>query len=171
MSSLPIRKCTMRQLKERHPRSRFTPDEDQKLRELALLYGGKKWQVIAEQMPGRNARQCRDRYSNYLVPGFFNGQWSPQEDEILLQKYRVYGPKWSKIMKFLEGRSANAIKNRWNYFMVKQIQTNPSMFDSHEIVKSGPEPNPDLFDDFPLIDDGADIVSPYDLSDLGFRPY
>ena len=116
-----------------HPKSKFTAEEDAQLKELVDLYGD-DWNLIANKMVSRNPRQCRDRYSNYLVPGFFNGQWSPQEDEILLQKYRLYGPKWSKIMKFLEGRSANAIKNRWYTYHQKVRARRP------QISKSKPSP-------------------------------
>ena len=157
----------MRNLREKHTRTKFTPDEDEKLRQLAMVYGGKKWQLIAEQMPGRNARQCRDRYSNYLVPGFFNGQWSPREDEILLQQYRIHGPRWSKIMKFLEGRSANAIKNRWNYFMVKQVNlesVSPSTYAPER--PNEVEQNKDVFGDFLGTEDGNDFLAEYDMSDL-----
>lgn len=106
------------------PRKKFSPEEDEKLRSLVEKMGSKKWEIIAKDMPGRTGRQCRDRYQNYLIPGFFNGQWSKQEDDLLLKKFIEYGSQWSKITPFFKNRSANALKNRWNYFVSRH---------SHEI--------------------------------------
>ena len=99
------------------PRRKFTEEEDRRLRELVQKKGAKKWNVIASYMPGRTGRQCRDRYHNYLVPGFFHGEWTASEDELLRQKYNELGPQWARITDFFQRRSANSIKNRWNYFV------------------------------------------------------
>lgn len=101
---------------------KFTPEEDEKLRNLVQTIGSQKWDLIAKEMPGRNGRQCRDRYMNYLIPGYFTGQWSKEEDSILRQKYYELGPQWSKIADFLKNRSSNAVKNRWNYFVSKHLE-------------------------------------------------
>ena len=83
--------------------------------------GSKKWEQIAKEMPGRTGRQCRDRYQNYLIPGFFNGQWSKTEDDLLLKLYVQHGSQWSKMAQFFKNRSANALKNRWNYFVSRHM--------------------------------------------------
>ena len=105
--------------KERHSRKRFTQEEDNLLRQLVDKYGTEKWDIISREMKGRTGRQCRDRYRNYLIPGFFNGQWSEEEDRLLIQKYKEIGPQWTKMIPFFRGRSANSIKNRWNYFVCR----------------------------------------------------
>ena len=101
-------------------RRKFTQEEDEKLRSLVEKLGAHKWDNIAKEMPGRTGRQCRDRYKNYLVPGYFNGQWSAEEDLLLREKYLEFGSQWSKLTKFFHNRSANALKNRWNYFVSRQ---------------------------------------------------
>lgn len=98
-------------------RRKFTEEEDKFLTELVKEMGPKKWEEIAKRMPNRTARQCRDRYSNYLIPGFFNGEWSSEEDELLYQKYQEIGPRWAVLKEFFKNRSPNSIKNRWNYFV------------------------------------------------------
>jgi hypothetical protein len=52
-----------------HPRhrSKFGPHEDVALVDLVCRYGVNCWQQIATHMPGRDARQCRDRWNHYLV--------------------------------------------------------------------------------------------------------
>lgn len=102
-------------------KKKFTKEEDEKLKELVNKMGAKRWNSIAKHIPGRNGRQCRDRYQNYLIPGFFNGHWSLEEDELLLQKYKEFGSQWSKMTKFFRNRNANSLKNRWNYFVSKHL--------------------------------------------------
>lgn len=70
-----------------HPRVPFTKAEDKKLRELVNRHGTSNWIPISKQMPGRNARQCRDRWLNYLSPDVVNGPWTAEEDELLVKKY------------------------------------------------------------------------------------
>ncbi|OHS98969.1 Myb-like DNA-binding domain containing protein [Tritrichomonas foetus] len=104
----------------KNQRKKFTPEEDEKLRMLVEKQGAQKWDNIAREMPGRTGRQCRDRYKNYLIPGYFNGQWSAEEDNLLRTKFLEFGSQWSKLTKFFNNRSANALKNRWNYFVSRQ---------------------------------------------------
>lgn len=100
-------------------RKKFSEDEDRKLKELVNRYGTRKWDIIAQHMPDRTGRQCRDRYRNYLIPGFFNGQWTAEEDKLLLIKHKEVGHQWAKMAPYFPGRSANALKNRWNYFVCR----------------------------------------------------
>jgi hypothetical protein len=47
-------------------RSRFRPHEDDLLRVLVSQSETLCWAEIASQLPGRNVRQCRDRWNHYL---------------------------------------------------------------------------------------------------------
>lgn len=101
---------------------RFTEFEDQKLRELVEQFGARRWRRIAQLMPGRTARQCRDRYCNYLSPDFYNEKWTDEEDNLLIEKHKELGPQWVKIAAFFPGKNANNIKNRWNYRVSRMVQ-------------------------------------------------
>ena len=96
-------------------RKKFSQEEDQQLLELVKIYGPKGWRRISESMPGRTAKQCRDRYCDYLNPEFFNGQWTDAEDALLQQLFAEYGPQWTKIAKAFANRNANSVRNRWSY--------------------------------------------------------
>ena len=72
------------------------------------------WKDIASQLPGRIGESVRERYVNHLDPSLKKSKWTKEEDEILFQNQRILGNKWSKIRKFLPGRSDNAIKNRYH---------------------------------------------------------
>ena len=106
----------------------FTKEEDEKIKKLVEIIGTSHWNIIALCMEGRTTKQCRDRYLNYLMPGYFQGEWSKEEDELLIKLYKEYGSKWSVIKKFFPRRGCNNIKGRWYYFISKQnqdiVQTN-----------------------------------------------
>lgn len=97
------------------PKKKFTAEEDAMLLKLVKKYGACKWDNIALSMPGRKGRQCRDRYMNYLNPTVKNDEWTLEEDSMLIEKVKEFGPKWAKISKFFQGRTGPALKNRWNY--------------------------------------------------------
>lgn len=94
---------------------KFTEEEDEMLRRIVFIFGAKNWRLIASLMPGRTPRQCRDRYSNYLAPGFIHSEWSKEEDTLLAEKYAEIGPKWTQLRQYFPFRTANDIKNRYNY--------------------------------------------------------
>lgn len=100
----------------------FKKEEDEKIKKLVKIFGTRHWDLVAQFMEGRTAKQCRDRYSNYLIPGFFQGEWTDNEDALLLKLYKEIGPRWSLIKKSFPNRSANNIKNRWYYFLHKKVQ-------------------------------------------------
>jgi hypothetical protein len=91
----------------------FTPDEDHILSGLVESRSYNNWSEIAQHMPGRTARQCRDRWTNYLAPAISFDPWRPDEDELIIQKVNEIGTKWATIAKFAKGRTGNALKNRW----------------------------------------------------------
>lgn len=98
-------------------RKLFTKEEDEKIKKLVKIFGTRHWDLISQFIDGRTAKQCRDRYSNYLIPDYFQGEWSFEEDSLLIKLFNENGAKWSTIQKSFPNRSANSIKNRWHYFL------------------------------------------------------
>jgi hypothetical protein len=94
-------------------RHKFLKTEDDLLRSLVERYGETNWNLISSFMNRRNARQCRERYKNYLSPIFRNTPWTGAEDQLLVQKVQEIGQRWSVIAKLFEGRSDVNVKNRW----------------------------------------------------------
>jgi hypothetical protein len=94
-------------------REKFFPEEDAKLKELVRLHGQNSWSEIANEMPGRNARQCRERWKHYLSSEKNRLVWTAEEDQLLFQKMTEYGPRWTALSRFFPGRSDLQIKHRW----------------------------------------------------------
>ncbi|OHT03294.1 Myb-like DNA-binding domain containing protein [Tritrichomonas foetus] len=99
----------------------FNAFEDNLLRNLVMRYGARNWILLASMMPGKTARQCRDRYMNYLAPGLTQEEWTEEEDELLQQLVIEIGPKWSLIAKKFPQRSPINVKNRWAHFLGKKF--------------------------------------------------
>jgi hypothetical protein len=97
-----------------HPKSKFTSEEDSLLRRLVSQLGDDSWPQIAQGMHHRNARQCKERWTNYLSPSVSNSPWTPQEDRLLEDKIREIGQKWVKIAAFFPRRTDINIKNRYH---------------------------------------------------------
>jgi hypothetical protein len=105
-------------------RSIFNQLEDEQLTKLVARLGRRSWDAVASYMPGRSARQCRDRWKFYLCPSVNRGPWTAEEDRLLLTKYRDLGSKWSILCQFFENRSLNNVKNRWNSVIRKVRASN-----------------------------------------------
>jgi hypothetical protein len=95
----------------RSGRRPFTQEEDVRLLELMADKERPDWREVAKEMGGRTARQCRERWMNYMAP-VKSAPWSEEEDVLLVEKVSERGKVWSGICG-LFGRSANDVKNRW----------------------------------------------------------
>ncbi|PWA86424.1 Homeodomain-like protein [Artemisia annua] len=101
----------------------WSKEEDDIIIRLVEQYGAKKWSTIANHLPGRIGKQCRERWHNHLNPNINKEAWSQEEELALIHAHQVYGNKWAELTKFLPGRSDNAIKNHWNSSVKKKLDT------------------------------------------------
>jgi len=106
--------------KGKAPKAKFSPEDDLLLIQLVENSPEKDWFEIARQMKNRNARQCRERWNNYLDPNLHLGDWTEEEDRLLLEKHQEIGSHWNAISRFFEGRSGNSIRNR--FLMIQRHQ-------------------------------------------------
>ena len=124
--------------KQKKIRKLFSPQEDAILTKVMYQQPFETWIAVAEHLPGRTARQCRDRWVNYLSPSNKNGPWTTEEDQLLTEKYLEHGPQWTTIAKFFDGRSENNVKNRWYTYVKNRFQQTQS----NKIHSYTPTPTP-----------------------------
>jgi hypothetical protein len=102
-----------------HPRTTkivrraFTPDEDALLLEHTMRDPKLSWSDVALRLPGRTARQCRERWAKYLKPDIRVAPWTDDEDNLLLRQIQLHGHRWATIALAFVDRSDNDVKNRW----------------------------------------------------------
>ena len=62
-------------------------------------------------MNNRSVRQCRDRWTNALSGKVIKGEWSAEEDALLLKLFKENGSRWKSMEKFFPGRAQYDIRN------------------------------------------------------------
>jgi len=92
----------------------WTDIEDELLTQLmAEPSSAKNWAEVARRVPGRTAKQCRERWSLNLDPSINRSAWTKDEDDLLVKLHSELGNKWAEIKRFLTGRTENAVKTRF----------------------------------------------------------
>jgi hypothetical protein len=122
-------------------RKKFSAEEDQALEALVARDGKNDWHRIALFMPGRDSRQCKERWFHYLSPDVVQSTWTQTEDELLEEKVAQHGRKWKMFETFFPGRVDINIKNRYSVLL---RQKNRQMRSPMEVITKSHIRNPQL---------------------------
>jgi len=103
---------------KRAPKGFWTPNEDLAL--FSLLQARNMtpvcWQEVANYLPGRTSKQCRERWNEHLNPNVDHTAFTEEEDAIILQAQLEMGNKWKDITKRIRSqRTSTSIKVRWHH--------------------------------------------------------
>jgi len=95
-------------------RGRWSREEDAAILS-TVVECGRKWRKCAQLMPGRTEHAIRNRFyrlSTQVDASLSRGNWSAEEDDIILQSVEELGNRWIVIAQRLPGRTEDAIRNR-----------------------------------------------------------
>uniref|UniRef100_A0A453LGT7 Uncharacterized protein n=1 Tax=Aegilops tauschii subsp. strangulata TaxID=200361 RepID=A0A453LGT7_AEGTS len=100
----------------------WTKEEDDRLTAYIKAHGEGCWRSLPKAAGLlRCGKSCRLRWINYLRPDLKRGNFSDEEDELIIKLHSLLGNKWSLIAGRLPGRTDNEIKNYWNTHIRRKL--------------------------------------------------
>ncbi|CAA0828453.1 Duplicated homeodomain-like superfamily protein [Striga hermonthica] len=103
-------------------RGPWTPEEDAKILAYVASHGIGNWTLVPQKAGlNRCGKSCRLRWTNYLRPDLKHDNFTPEEEECILELHKAIGSRWSLIAKRLPGRTDNDVKNYWNTKLKKKL--------------------------------------------------
>ncbi|KAK1432862.1 hypothetical protein QVD17_09764 [Tagetes erecta] len=113
----------------------WTPEEDIMLVSYVQQHGPGNWrQVPTNTGLRRCSKSCRLRWTNYLRPGIRRGDFTDEEEKMIIQLQALLGNKWAAIASYLPERTDNDIKNYWNTHLKKKLRKLQMGSDEHDLI-------------------------------------
>ncbi|KAK6922574.1 SANT/Myb domain [Dillenia turbinata] len=100
----------------------WTKEEDERLIAHIQAYGEGCWRSLPKAAGLlRCGKSCRLRWINYLRPDLKRGNFTSEEDDLIITLHSLLGNKWSRMARKLPGRTDNEIKNHWNTHIRRKL--------------------------------------------------
>ncbi|KAL6644396.1 hypothetical protein ACP70R_016004 [Stipagrostis hirtigluma subsp. patula] len=100
----------------------WTKEEDERLVAYIRAHGEGCWRSLPKAAGlARCGKSCRLRWINYLRPDLKRGNFTADEDHLIISLHSLLGNKWSLIAARLPGRTDNEIKNYWNTHIRRKL--------------------------------------------------
>ncbi|CAJ1946976.1 unnamed protein product [Sphenostylis stenocarpa] len=100
----------------------WTPEEDIILVSYIQEHGPGNWKAVpAKTGLSRCSKSCRLRWTNYLRPGIKRGNFTEEEEKMIIHLQALLGNRWAAIAAYLPQRTDNDIKNYWNTYLKKKL--------------------------------------------------
>ncbi|XP_054782622.1 myb-related protein 306-like [Prosopis cineraria] len=101
----------------------WTPEEDIVLVSYIQEHGPGNWRAVPTNTGlSRCSKSCRLRWTNYLKPGIKRGNFTDQEEKMIIHLQALLGNRWAAIASYLPQRTDNDIKNYWNTHLKKKLK-------------------------------------------------
>ncbi|KAL7596599.1 hypothetical protein Lser_V15G30249 [Lactuca serriola] len=104
-------------------RGSWSSEEDELLINYIQTHGEGQWRALPSKAGLlRCGKSCRLRWMNYLRPGIKRGNFTSDENDVIIRLHSLHGNRWSLIATELHGRTDNEIKNHWNAHLRKTVE-------------------------------------------------
>ncbi|XP_010539959.1 PREDICTED: myb-related protein 306-like [Tarenaya hassleriana] len=101
----------------------WTPEEDILLVSYVQEHGPGNWRSVPTNTGLlRCSKSCRLRWTNYLRPGIKRGNFTENEEKMIIHLQALLGNRWAAIASYLPQRTDNDIKNYWNTHLKKKLK-------------------------------------------------
>ncbi|XP_050118496.1 transcription factor WER-like isoform X3 [Malus sylvestris] len=100
----------------------WTKEEDEILLDYIRVHGRGRWNRIPK-VTGlrRSGKSCRLRWLNHLSPNVKRGDFSEEEEDLIIRLHNLLGNRWSLIAGRVPGRTDNQVKNYWKTHLYKKL--------------------------------------------------
>ena len=105
---IPIRFTTTKKIKT----GPWNKEEDDILKKWVADNGPRHWNNCAKLIQERTGKQCRERWRNCLNEGIKKGEWTAEENLLVLKLYDKF-KSYKKMGIVFPGRTENSLKNRF----------------------------------------------------------
>ncbi|KAG9151681.1 hypothetical protein Leryth_001980 [Lithospermum erythrorhizon] len=125
--------------KQQTNKGAWTKEEDERLINYIKKHGEGCWRSLPKAAGLlRCGKSCRLRWINYLRPDLKRGNFTEEEDELIINFHSLLGNKWSLIATRLPGRTDNEIKNYWNTHIKRKLLNQGIDPQTHRPLNSSP---------------------------------
>ncbi|XP_037418803.1 transcription factor MYB4-like [Triticum dicoccoides] len=119
-------------------RGAWSPEEDQRLADYIARHGHPNWRALPKHAGLlRCGKSCRLRWVNYLSPDIKRGNFTADEEDLIIRLHQTVGNRWSVIAAQLPGRTDNEIKNVWHSHLKKRLEDGLKPAADHDAGGSG----------------------------------
>ncbi|CAA7400332.1 unnamed protein product [Spirodela intermedia] len=119
----------------------WTKEEDQRLIAYIRAHGEGSWRSLPKTAGLlRCGKSCRLRWINYLRPDLKRGNFTEEEDDLIIKLHEMLGNKWSLIAGRLPGRTDNEIKNYWNTHIKRKLLSSGLDPQTHRPIDGAAKP-------------------------------
>ena len=89
-------------------------------------------------MPNRDNTQCMQRYQKVLKAGIRKGNWSKEEDQMLLDCVRRFGEDdWDTVAKHIPGRINSKCRERYMNYIGPNVRKGSILGKGDDDVETG----------------------------------
>ena len=106
--------------------------EDERLTNWISKHGAHNWVKCAEEVKTRNGKQCREHWFNKLDENIKKGNWTSEDDLLILKFYKKF-ESWKEIIPIFENRTINSIKNRF-FSILRKIAFKKGIYGNTDMV-------------------------------------
>ena len=107
--------------------------EDERLSNWVAKNGASNWARCAKKVKTRTGKQCREHWINKFNENIKKGNWTSEEDLLILKFYSKF-QSWKKIIPIFENRTENSIKNRF-FSILRKIAIKKDIYKNTDMTK------------------------------------